>query len=184
MTDQFTYVSAFLSIVVALALTHLLAGVAAILKARVQRASWRLATWIALYLFGCVDYWFSLWGLRTTSDWSLGYVFYLLLLATLLYIGCHLVVPRVHDEDEVVDLAAFEADHRRRYLAAFGAYIAIATIANLTIDGFATAVWLNLAMVALVAVAWPSRDARVHSAATLAMVACVVYYAIRYIPAL
>jgi hypothetical protein len=184
MTDQFTYISAFLSIVVALALAHLLAGIAGILRAKVVAMSWVLPVWIGLYLFGCVDYWFSLWGLRATTHWSLGYVFYLLGLATILYIGCHLVVPSVREEDEALDLAAFDEGHRRRYLAAFGAYIAVATVANLTIDGFANAVWINLATLVLTAVAWWRREARMQWVVAVAMVALITYYAVTFIPAL
>ena len=184
MTDQFTYISAFLSIVVALALAHLLAGIAGILRARVVAKSWVLPIWIGLYLFGCVDYWFSLWGLRATTHWSLGYTLYLLVLATLLYIGCHLVVPSVREEDEVLDLAAFDAGHRRRYLAAFGLYIAVATVANLTIDGFFNAVWINLATVVLTAIAWWRREAAAQWVVALAMVALITYYALTFIPAL
>lgn len=182
-TDQFTYVSAFLSIVIALALTHLLAGIAALLRARVVRVSWRYATWVGILMFACVDYWFSIWGLRTETGWSLGFVLYLLVLATLLYISVRLVVPHV-SEGVDLDLAAFDNAHRRKYLAAFAAYIATGTIANLSISGFQSAVWINVVTLALIACAWLWPDPRVQTAVTSAILALFGYYAFKYIPAL
>ena len=143
-----------------------------------------MSIWIGLYLLACVDYWFSSWGLRATTHWSLGYTLYLLVLATLLYNGCHLVVPSVREEDEVLDLAAFDAGHRRRYLAAFGLYIGVATVANLTIDGFADAIWINLATIVLTAIAWWRREAGAQWVVALAMVALLAFYAVTFIPSL
>lgn len=183
MTDQFTYVSAFLSIVVALALTHLLAGIAAMLRAHVVRPSWRYAAWVGIFMFACVDYWFSIWGLRTQTEWSLGFVLYLLVLATLLYISVHLVVPHVSEGAEL-DLSAFDDAHRRKYLAAFAAYIAIATIANLSISGFESAVWINMVTLGLLSCAWLWPHPRLQAAVTLAILALFGFYAFTYIPAL
>jgi hypothetical protein len=69
MTDQFTYVSVLLSIVVALALTHLPAGIATLLRVHVTRFSLVHMAWVGILLFACVDYWFSIWGLREAEAW-------------------------------------------------------------------------------------------------------------------
>jgi hypothetical protein len=183
MTDRFTYVSAFLSIVVALALAQLLGGVANILRAKVVRWSATYLAWLAIMLFGCVDYWFSLWGLRAEEHWSLAYVGFLLVLATLLYLNALLFVPEVRD-GEPLDLVEFADRNRRRYLAAFFAYIVLGTITNLTISGLAGAVWINFATLALVAIAWLFADRRVQAAVAAALVALFAYYAATFIPAL
>lgn len=183
MTDQFTYVSAFLSIVVALALTHLLGGIATILRARVVRKSWRHAAWMGFFVFACVDYWFSLWGLRQETDWSLGSVMFWLALAIVLYICTRLIVPPA-SEDAELNVVAFDDAHRRQYLAALFLYIAMGAIANLAISGFATAVWLNMVSLVLVACAWRWQQSRVQVAVLLAMVVLLGFYAVKYIPAL
>lgn len=183
MTDEFTYVSVLLAIVVALALTHLLAGIASLFRVRVTRCSFVYLAWVAVLLFSCVDYWFSIWGLREVEDWSLGYVVYLLVLATLLYVSCQLIIPDLRDGASI-DLAAFNETGRRRYLAAFFLYNALATIANLTISGFATAVMINAASVTLIAIAWVWRAARVQVAVVAAIVVLFAYYAVTYIPSL
>ena len=51
MTDQFIYVSVLFSIVIALALTHLLAGIAALLRVRVTRFSFVHMAWMGVFLF-------------------------------------------------------------------------------------------------------------------------------------
>lgn len=183
MTDQFTYVSAFLSIVVALAMTHLLGGVAAIIRGKVARYSLVYFAWIGLLLFGCVDFWFSLWGLHAQVEWPLPFVMFLLLAATLLYLTCHLIVPDDPGEGGF-DLVAFVDGHRRRYIAALFLYILCGTVANLLIAGFADAVWINGATLVLLAVAWIWRDARIQGAVALALIALFGYYAVNFIPAL
>ena len=55
MTDQFIYVSVLLSIVIALALTQLLEGIATLLRVRVTRFSFVYMGWVGVLLFACVD---------------------------------------------------------------------------------------------------------------------------------
>jgi len=183
MSNQFTYISTFLSFVVALALTHLLAGIASALRTNNLRISLRHALWVGIYVFACVDFWFSLWGLRASTDWSLGFVLYLLALVTVLYIGCHLVIPKI-EEDAELDLVAFELAKRRKYMAIFAIYISTAIAANLIISGFVSAIWINVAVLALLvcALRWP--QARMQNAATAAILALSAYYAVVFIPAL
>lgn len=59
--NTFEYVSVILSVVVSLAFTHLLAGVVRLIHARGVKFSFVHAGWIALLVFWCVDYWFSVW---------------------------------------------------------------------------------------------------------------------------
>src|SRR5687768_4307664 len=129
MTDQFVYVSVLFSIVIALALTQLLAGIATILRVRVTRFSFVYMAWVGVLLFACVDLWFTLWGLRESEAWSLIYVLYLLVLATVLYVACHLIVPDLRDGDSI-DLVAFNETRRRKYLAALGLVVALAMVGN------------------------------------------------------
>ena len=69
----------------------------------------------------CVDYWFSIWSVRNEPVWTLGFVAFLLLLGSLLYLTCHVVMPDV-DHGRPVDLVEFRDSRPRRYLSAFFAY--------------------------------------------------------------
>ena len=161
MTDRFEYVSVLLSMVVALAVTHLLAGIAAIIRAKVTRYSFVHLTWVGVLLFSCVDFWLSMWGLRSTEVWSLAYILYLLVLSTLLYLSCYLVMPVVRAGDSI-DLVAFNETNRQRYLGTYLIYCALAAVANLTVAGFADALVFNVLAVTLVGSAWVRRNARVQ----------------------
>lgn len=169
--------------VVALALTRVLAGLVSLMRARVVRVSVVHGVWVGVALFACVDYWFSLWGLRTTEHWSLVYVMFLLGLAVLLYLCCDLVVPNV-PEGETIDLVVFNETDGRKYLGAYFAYISAGIVANLTIAGFAAAVLLNIAILILIGVAWWWRNPRVQGVVVAILLPLVVYYAVTYIPAL
>ena len=183
MTDQFVYVSVLFSIVIALALTQLLAGIATILRVRVTRFSFVYMAWVGVLLFACVDLWFTLWGLRESEAWSLIYVLYLLVLATVLYVACQLIVPDLRDGDSI-DLVAFNESRRRKYLAALGLDVALATVQNLTTPGLATANIINVAMVALIGIAWLWSDTRVQISVVALIIALSIYYAATYIPQL
>jgi hypothetical protein len=183
MTVQFTYVSAFLSIVVALALTHLLGGIAAILRDGVARHSPVYYTWVAILVFSCVDFWFSLWGLRTTTAWPLPFVLFLLFSSTLLYLSCHLVVPG-ESAPAPFDARAFHDRHRRRYIGAFFLYMLSGTVANLMIAGFAGALAMNAVTLVLLALAWWRREAAVQAGVALGLLAVLGFYAANFIPAL
>jgi len=182
-TDQFQYVSVLLSMVVALAVTHLLAGIAAIIRAKVTRYSFVHLVWVGVLLLSCVDFWLSMWGLRSREVWSLSYILYWLVLSTVLYLSCYLVMPAARDGDSI-DLVEFNETNRRRYLGTYFMYCALSVLANLTITGFADALINNVLAVALIGCAWVSRDVRVQVAVAVAMVAEFAYYAVRFIPSL
>src|SRR5512137_904719 len=104
----FEYVSVLLSVVVSLALAHLLIGITKIIKAGVSRWSIPLIGWIGVMIFLCIDYWFSIWAARNDPVWSLGFVCFLLVLGAVLFVGCWMIVPEF-DGKEPVDLATHYA---------------------------------------------------------------------------
>jgi hypothetical protein len=150
---------------------------------RVTRFSFVHMAWVGVLLFACVDLWFSLWGLREREAWSLIYVLYLLVLATVLYVACQLIVPDLRDGDSI-DLVAFNETRRRKYLAALGLDVALAMVQNFTTPGLATANVFNVALVALIGIAWLWRDTRVQIAVVAVFIAIYTYYAATYIPKL
>jgi hypothetical protein len=181
----FEYVSVLLSIVVSLALAHLLIGITSIIKAGVSRWSIPLIGWIGLMAFQCVDYWFSLWHARNEPVWSLGFVCYLLLLGSILFITCWTIVPDV-EADIPVDLAVQYAASRRKFLPVLLLYYALGQGANLMLSGFqSTAVkLLGLAEFGLVIAAWIYESPRVQLVVIAAMYVLSAWYALNFIPAL
>jgi len=181
----FEYVSVLLSIVISLALTHLLIGITKIIKAGVSRWSIPLIGWIGFLSFLCVDYWFSTWHARAVPVWSLGFVSFLLVLGAALFITCWILVPEV-DVTEPVDLAAHYTFIRRKFLGGLVIYLALGHMANLVLTGFQA--WavklLGLAQVSLVVIAWAWESPRIQIAVLAAMYLLGVWYALNFIPAL
>jgi hypothetical protein len=110
------------------------------------------------------------------------FVLYLLVLATLLYVSCQLIMPDLGGAS--IDLVAFWETGRRKYLATYGLYVALAMVVNFLTPGFATANIINVAMVALIGCAWLWRDTRVQIAVVAMIYALFIYYAATYIPQL
>lgn len=181
----FEYVSILLSIVVSLALAHLLHGVALILKAGVSRGSAVVVAWNAYAAILCIDYWFSVWSVRNEPVWSLGFVTFLLLLGSLLYLACHVVMPDVED-GRPVDMAEFRDARPRRYLSVLFAYQFAGGLANLALPGFqsTTMLALSAAQLSLLAIAWARPAARVQGWVLVALYLLFACYAITFIPAL
>jgi hypothetical protein len=181
--STFEFVSVLLSIVVTLAFTHLLTGIARLINAKDVKFSLVWAGWIGALLFGCVDYWFSLWQARATAVWSLAYVVFWLLLATALYLTAWLAVPEF-DRHERVDLVAFHEGSRRKYLGALIIVSLLGSGMNLTVETFRSVVPTTAAWLAVIAAAWLWRGRWVQLAALAAYYAMLVWYALNYIPAL
>ncbi|MFO1408281.1 MAG: hypothetical protein U1F08_12245 [Steroidobacteraceae bacterium] len=183
--SAFEYASILLSIVVSLALAHLLHGVAAIIKAGVARWSSIVAAWNLYAAILCVDYWFSIWHVRAEPVWSLGFVVFLLLLGSALYLTCHVAMPDT-DHGRPVDMVGFRGAHARRYLPAFFVYQAAGSLANLALPGFQSTTMqvLSAAQLAVLAVAWWRPTARVQGWALVLLYVLFAYYAVTFIPAL
>lgn len=105
----FEIVTALLSFVYALALTHLLQGITDLLLNR-ERVRWSAvhAGWMLLALVMLINNWLALIPLAE-ADWTTPVIILMFALATIQYFTCALLMPRIA-EDRVVDLVAF---HRR-----------------------------------------------------------------------
>lgn len=180
----FDYVSVILSVVVSLAFTHLLTGVVRLIQVRHVRFSFVYAGWIGLLLFWCVDYWFSVWQLHKADVWTLGFVVFLLLLATTLYVACGLAIPHATGSSDSVDLEAFHDTNRQRYLGALFAYHGLSIFGNLAIAPLESAAFVSVAELAIIAVAWTWADRRIQMVAMIAMWLLNIWYAYKFIPEL
>jgi|MudIll2142460700_1097286.scaffolds.fasta_scaffold50673_2 hypothetical protein len=181
----FEYVSVLLSMVVSLALAHLLIGITKIIKAGVSRWSIPLIGWIGVMIFLCIDYWFSIWAARNDPVWSLGFVCFLLVLGAVLFVGCWMIVPEF-DGKEPVDLATHYAAIRRKFLIGLFAFVVLGQLANLVLAGFQSTVikLLGLAQIGLIVTAWILESPRVQLGVVAAMYVLITWYAVNFIPAL
>jgi hypothetical protein len=181
----FEYVSVLLSIVISLALAHLLVGVAKIIKVGVSRWSIPLIGWIGLMAFMCVDSWFSTWHARADPVWSLGFVCFLLLMGAILFIDCWLVVPDI-EGTEPVDLEAYHAVIRRKFLPGLLAYLCLGIVANLMLEDFQSPTLMLLVgtEAALVVTAWIWESPRVQVGVIAAIYVLSAWYSVNFIPAL
>jgi len=92
LTDIFSFILVMVSLVLAIGVTHLVHGVATLIR---LRGSTRLEplplVWaVSLFLVAAI-YWWSLWDFRSV-DWRFHHFFYLLLAPTLLHVAASLLV--------------------------------------------------------------------------------------------
>jgi hypothetical protein len=129
----FDHVVLLLSFVYALALTHLLSRVGAIIAER-DRVNWAGSglMWLAMAngALNLVVNWIALLWYRNQTDWTLLDVVTQLSMAIVLYFWCYLTVPDVRDEG-TVELAAHFWKQRRALYAVALAVCAVAFVDNL-----------------------------------------------------
>lgn len=181
----FDYISVLLSFVISMVFAQVLTGISHLINSGVRRPVTPLWYWIGCVLFYCVDYWFSIWGLRDHRGWSFGYVCSLLVFAASLFLVGRAVVPDA-PQPEPIDVTAFYERHRRRILALFFVFSAIGTIANLTLPGFATSELFGLAVVLMIllVIAWRWARPAVQWAVVAGNFVLTSYYVIHYEPLL
>jgi len=183
--QPFDYVAVLLSIVISLALAHLLTGIAHMIQDGVRRFSIPLAQWILFSLFLCVDYWFYVWHLHGETLWSLPYVGLLLAQASMIFVAARLIVPAASD-NSAIDMTAFFERNRRKYMAVVIALAAVNEFINLSLPGFGSlqVALLVGAWIVLFSVGWVSPSTRVQLAVAAANVLLTVYYAVTFVPSL
>ena len=178
----FEHVIALLSFVYALALTHLLSGIVALIRADNRvRFSWIYAFWVLNAFVAILANWLSFWDLRTLPSWSVLAIVLTLLLAIANYLQAALVCPEVPSEG-TVDLVVFHQEQSRRYIGAFLVLCVLALIANFvfgTLQGASEWGAQNLAVVPMVvaaALAMIVRARWMQIAMAVMLAATWVYY--------
>jgi hypothetical protein len=122
--SAFEYLSVLISIVLALGMTRVLAGIGEMLQARSRRRIyWVHVIWVVnLFLYLVVAWWiFYRW--RNEQPWTFFLFVFVLISPTLLYLASMLLFPREGEVDESVNYKThFYANHRAFFIifALFG----------------------------------------------------------------
>lgn len=129
--SAFEHVTALLSFVYALALTHLLARIAELIVARDRvRFSGLLALGMANAILFVFINWLSLWDLRSVTNWDIASIAIQFLFAVSVYVICALVGPKTPDEG-TIDLEEFFWRQRIYFYGAIIVCLVLALLANL-----------------------------------------------------
>src|SRR5947209_17872809 len=96
--DSFSYLSVFISLILGLGVTHLLTGVAALIRSRRELKIWSpTPLWIASTFLIQVQTWWAMFTLRTVELWSFAALLIVLLQRVALFMMAALIVPRTID---------------------------------------------------------------------------------------
>ena len=127
----FEHVTALLSFVYALALTHLLARIAELVVARDRvKFSGLLALGMVNAVLLVFANWLSIWDFRTIKTWDLASIAVNFLLAISMYLICAWIGPKTPDEGEI-DLEEFFWRQRPYFYGALIASAALSCFVNL-----------------------------------------------------
>ena len=129
--SAFEHVTALLSFVYALALTHLLTRIAGLIVARERlKFSGLLALGMVNAILLVFVNWLSLWDLRSVTNWDLASIAIQFLFAVSVYVICALVGPKMPDEG-TIDLEDFFWRQRTYFYSAIIVCLVLALLANL-----------------------------------------------------
>lgn len=96
--DAFSYLTILISIVVGLALAHLLAGFAALVRARTRIAIyWPLFAQMALLFLVQVQMWWAFFSLRGIGHWNFPEFLIVLMQAVFVYLATAFLVPELRE---------------------------------------------------------------------------------------
>jgi hypothetical protein len=131
----FEYLSVLISIIIALGMTRVLAGVGEMLQARAQhRIYWVHATWI-VNLFVClVVTWWIFYRWRNQQSWTFYLFVFVLISPTIMYLASMLLFPREGSGDESIDYKAHYYANHRAFFAIFSLF-AVIDVADTLLKG-------------------------------------------------
>ncbi|HEX3430885.1 MAG TPA: hypothetical protein VHT03_08360 [Rhizomicrobium sp.] len=184
--DAFSYLSVLISIVVGLALAHLLGGFAAMVRARARIAVfWPLAAQMALMFLIQVQLWWALFSLREITHWSFPAFLVVLLQAVLVYLATAFLVPDIRD-GERIDLKECYFREARWFFGALLLAVLDSLVKNLVLTGrFQNAADLvgHAAFISLCIAGIATARERVHKfVAVVALLVFAAYIAVLFIP--
>jgi hypothetical protein len=182
---MFENVSILLSLVYAVALTHLLTSATELIWARERvRFSGLFAMWFVIGGLVVVSNWLSFGGLSGMKHWTTLEAMLQFAMAVTQYFTCSLISIRPK-EDGVIDLPAFYEKQRAMLMIAWLALGTVASILNFRdaaqTAGLTANSWIAenaavIAMILMVAIAGWARPVRLQWLAALGMLALSLYF--------
>lgn len=181
--DAFGYVSVILSVVIGLGLSHLLTGIAELVKNRRRvKFYWVHLIWVGLIFVGHIFLWWTMWNLRLVRDWNFFSFLLLLLAPVLLYVAAALLTPKV-DSDDRVDLRQYFYENHSAFFGVTAAFTALMSAENWLLTGrmaparvtIVFAVWFTLLCVSAIV-----KNTRYHAAVALLCALLFLLFVIRF----
>lgn len=133
--DAFSFLSVLLSIILGLAITHVLSSLGRLVHNRERvRVYWPVGVWMVLLLLMYVQGWWASFGLRDHTDWTFVTFLVILLQSIFGYMLAALLLPE-YAWDKPVDM---KADYFRQAPWFYGTMVAAVTtsvVKDLVLDG-------------------------------------------------
>jgi hypothetical protein len=130
---MFEHVTILLSIILALAMTHVLASATELIWERQTVRFYGLhALWMGNALFGLLAYWLSIWQLAGVKRWTGFEILLQFLPAIVQYFACSLVSIR-REASEIMDMRAFYERQRPAIFTAFS-LMTVASMIQIYVD--------------------------------------------------
>jgi hypothetical protein len=146
----FDFVFGLISVITSLALTHLVAGIVALIRNGANvKFSWRHAAWTWVAFALVVGNWASFWQLHTIETWPFHRIMIGLAFMISFYAFCALVIPEVV-RGQPLDLGEFHEREGKRYIIAHLVFAGLAMI-QLALPAATLTQWLFAARFALLA---------------------------------
>jgi hypothetical protein len=116
--NAFEYLSVLISIILALGMTRVLAGVAEMLQARTYRGIyWVHVIWIVNLFTYLVIAWWVFYRWRNQQEWTFFLFVFVLIAPTTLYLASMLLFPRETSDAEIIDYKVhYYANHRAFFI--------------------------------------------------------------------
>lgn len=132
--DEFNYLSVFISIILGLGLTQLLAGFARWLEQRGAFTAYAPSLcWAGVLLLMHVQTWWTLFELRRHADWTFAQFFLLLLQPVTLYLLATLALPGT--SAPAVDLRTNYHAHRRWFFSLLIFLLVVSLLKDVVLTG-------------------------------------------------
>ena len=128
----FEYLSVLISIILALGMTRVLAGVGEMLQARSRRRIyWVHVLWIVnLFLYLVIAWWiFYRW--RNQEPWNFYLFLFVLISPTILYLASLLLFPRERDIDTAIDYKTHYYANHRAFFILFALFVPVDVVDSL-----------------------------------------------------
>jgi hypothetical protein len=131
----FEYIFGFTSIIIALAVTHLIVGIVALVRAGDRvRYSFVHALWVFAIFAIIIGNWAGGWSERDVTEWPAWSVLFKIVIPILEYAVCVFITPTAAEEGPI-DLVAFHQREHRRYLGVTLVFAIVVQIYNFVAGG-------------------------------------------------